>query len=170
MTDIPIPPRPHLRDPEIIAAALEPVLGDVVQWCLDTGHSANTDSVRSELMKTFDSDAFNHCTLLDQIGWLPDARLVAILDDISVEHALQQASIEWVRRYGVTVPFSAGDRVSTPQHKAARVVDVFPATAQIVIQPDDEKERWAGQPKSGWIINPESAIKIAGAIGDQVSA
>lgn len=166
-----IPPRPCYDSPECKLHAVDAILGDVVVWLEQNGMPGmSTDSVRHYLLHAFDDDGYQFARNLERKSISPDAELVELLNNASRYSAHNALVRAWVKQNDVRVPFVAGDRVTTPTMKAATVVNVYIGTAQLVVQSDDDGDRWVNQPMGGWIIDPEGVVKIAGTIGDQVPA
>jgi hypothetical protein len=163
----PIPPRPIYGSPENRERCVQQVLGRVTAWAKDM----DVDLVSRSLFSAFNPDAYRWARALDRHkGWEPDAELVEILSNTSLHAAHDEMVREWVKRYGITVPFQRGDRVATPHHRAATVSTIYRGLACMMIQPDGEEDIWAGQPYGGHRIDFETAVRICGTIGAEVPA
>lgn len=164
-----MPPRPIFGAPETRMMAIEPVIGAVMEWFVSNGEPPPERGRLEQIMlQAFETDAFAFGKQLELFGWAVDAALIRILDDISLTQAHARIVRAWVRQYGVTVPFTVGQDVCTASMKRATVVQVWVGTAQIVVQPEGEMEKWATQPNSGHIVDYERATLIAGIVGEAV--
>ncbi|MBS9476201.1 hypothetical protein [Ancylobacter radicis] len=154
-----VPPRP-CRSPEIKEAAVDDILKDVMEWL--KADQAEAEGVRKLLILCADDDAYRFARNLESRFWDADADLVEILSGYDEYSATRAAVIKWVAAYGITVPFSAGDVVTyqcAEGEKTGRIVDVYPGTAQIIIQPlkpEEAIEHHFGD-KGGWVIAFERA-------------
>lgn len=169
MSDTAIPARPRYGSSEVRALAVEGILDDVIGWLEESG--VDRDRVYHQLSTTFDNNGFDFARALERRhGWEPDARLVEILDGADLSSAHRKVQSDWVKAYSIAVPFKVGDQVSTASYPKACVSAVWDATAEIVVQPEREKDRWADQPGCGYVVAFELATPLAGKIGDEVAA
>lgn len=154
-----IPPRP-CGSAEIKAAAVDAILSRVLEWAKTDPSEA--EGVRELLIRCADHDGYRFARNLDDRCWDVDAELVEILGRYDEFSATRAAAKKWVEEHGVTVPFSAGDVVTyrcADGEKTGRIVDVYHATAEIIIQPlkpEDAIEHHFGD-KGGWVIAFERA-------------
>jgi hypothetical protein len=129
------------------------------------------DRVRNQLTVSFERNGYDFASVLERRhGWSPDARLVEILDGADLSSAHRKVQSDWVKAYGIAVPFKVGDQVSTASYPKACVAAIWDATAEIVVQPEREKEWWADEPGCGYVVAFELATPLAGTIGDEVAA
>lgn len=148
------PARPRHRDPDIIAAAVDEILPDVMGWLSEGRHDA--DEVRQQLIRCAEDDAYRFASNLDsRCYWFPDADLVEILGSFSTYSARETAVKEWVSTHAVTVPYAVGDTVSL-RGQPARVVDIRMETAEIVAQPVVPDGKNYGS-TGGWVHAVEDA-------------
>jgi len=164
-----IPARPRYGSQEVRALAIEAILDDVIEWL--QASDVDRDRVSNQLAASFGRNGYDFAHNLDsRHGWEPDARLVEILDSADLSSAHRKVQAAWVKAYGIAVPFKVGDQVSTASYPKACVAAIWDATAEIVVQPEREKERWADQPGCGYVVAFELATALVGTIGEQVSA
>ncbi|KQV27876.1 hypothetical protein ASC97_05805 [Rhizobium sp. Root1203] len=169
MNDTAIPTRPRYGSQEVRALAIEAMLDDLIEW-LD-GSDIDRDRVSNQLAASFERNGYDFARSLDRRhGWEPDARLVEILDNADLSSAHRKVQSDWVKAYGVVVPFTVGDYVSTASYPKARIAAIWPATAEIVLVPEREKERWSEQPGCGYVVAFEQATALVGTLGEEVSA
>lgn len=142
------PARPKHRDPDIIGAAVDEILPDVMGWLSEGRHDA--DEVRQQLIRCAEDDAYRFASNLDsRCFWFPDADLVEILGSFSTWPARERAVKEWVSAHAITVPYAVGDTI-TLRGQAARIVEIRAATAEIVAQPVVPDGKNYGE-TGGWV-------------------
>jgi hypothetical protein len=92
-------PRPKITDDVIIEAAAKRLLKPVTEWLAEAGDEDESNTLEElKAAIKFESDGYDIAKYLDRKGWMPNARLVEILDQaFSAKHsALAEACKAWV--------------------------------------------------------------------------
>lgn len=138
-----IPARPRSNDPEVIKAAVQEILPDVITW-LESGGDLNADEkeVTEELCRAVrhKSDGYDIARQLENIAtWDPDADLVQILDGFSTRSAHLKAVADWAKFWGTSCDWKVGDRAIW-QDRPGEVRNVRANTTEITFLPDDIRD------------------------------
>lgn len=104
--------RPNRRSEQVVAEALKKLLPDVMAWLKRYG-ADDTEEERKGVLKDLteaarwaDADGYELAKRLDQSGWMPDAKLVEILDGFlsRLLEAKDAAIREWLPSSGLVAP------------------------------------------------------------------
>ncbi|UXS01126.1 hypothetical protein [Agrobacterium tumefaciens] len=160
-----IPPRPRYYDDAVRETAVDGILEDVCEWLQDNAQFEES-RVREALLRCLDTNGYEYAqNLARRHGWAPDARLVEILDGLSLDAAHRKACIDWVKAHDVKVPFEVGALVSTVRYAKAKIFAIEEKYGWLIVQDD----AWT-HGDGGHIINFEDAIPIIGTIDDAAPA
>lgn len=113
--------RPMVTDPDVIQAAIQKVLPEVVQWCRLGEDLSPESEIADDLRKVVDlsDDGYGLCRNLEKYHhWTCDSELVAILDNLCVSSARGSMEIEWVKAYRVYPGHLPGAKVEWRGHPA----------------------------------------------------
>lgn len=118
MLDIPEqpspPPRPTRRTPSVLAAIVDGLMNDVVQWFEDDWRESERESTKADLLEAiqYGHDGYTRAKRLDdRHHWSCDAVLVEILDSADGWTEERRAVSAWVAANGIRPKFSIGDEV-----------------------------------------------------------
>lgn len=147
------PARPTRYSPAIKRAACEAILPRIREW-LGDNHESDEETLR-DLISAADEEAYSFARRLDDKYWSPDAELVEILGSYDT-HAPHYAAVKaWVAEHGITIAQAIGDIV-TLRGQQARIVALYPGTAEVIAQPLIPDGRTYGA-TGGWVHPTEDA-------------
>ncbi|MCI9865551.1 hypothetical protein RHIZ_06300 [Rhizobium skierniewicense] len=162
-----IPARPKHYHNAVRETAVDAIIADVGEWMAETSQFQQK-ALKEVLVRCLDTNAYDYARNLEErYGWSPDARLVEILDQLSLFSAADKVVANWVAEYNVTIPFKVGDRVCASTVKAGTITELRHKTAQLSVAADEDRET---APTARRIINFEDATPILGTIGTAPAA
>lgn len=147
------PPRPTRHDPAVKRAAALAILPIVKAWLRN--NTADDQAIVSDLICCADSDSYRFAKRLDDRGWGPDAELTEILEGFDTRATYRALVRSWVIDHSITVSQKIGD-VVVLRGVQARVVAIYPETAEIVAQPIISDGKVYGE-TGGWVHPTEDA-------------
>lgn len=119
-------PRPTKNDPEVLKAAAQALLPEVMDWLKCNDSEYTEDEILNDLQKAlqWNDDGYQIARNLD--SWCPDAALVEILDGayFAKGTARSKACEAWVKENGLTGQ-AIGSRVVSDRHPEAGVGTVL---------------------------------------------
>lgn len=129
------PPRPKLRDQEVLRAAAESAMPRIIEWLAEDWREADREDYVDDLIAAVALwDGYKAARVLERKGWEPDADLVEILDDGCWGYrAHQEAQRAWVEANKIEPTYAAGDVVKTP-HGVGPIVGIHLDTAHYTVQ------------------------------------
>lgn len=137
-------PRPSAADDDILEEAAKLIVEELIREYGEGIVEGEKDLATEQITEAigYSDDGYKICRDLESEGWDPDARMVAIFDDVSVHkrRVLDERVKAWVAAEGVTPEFKVGDRVQFYRHNPkvglydGEIVKVYPDRAEYVIE------------------------------------
>lgn len=158
-------PRPSYRSEAVKRAAAARLVPALKEWLEGEGDRVASDDQLADhiftAIKYGDSDGYEVAKRMESEGYVPDARLVEILDGVDHEMyaAHEELAKEWVERHQVAAKLKVGDRVSAsrfnqPSYDKSKfigeIVQVYADIAKYGVRED------GGRPDSHAIVDFES--------------
>ncbi len=110
--EMPMKSRPNSRDDEIVAAAVEKILPDVIEWMGEDWCEDQREQIIDDLKDSCEreDDGYQIARALERKHWTCDSRLVEILDDFTIRaaDARDKALREWVADSGIRPKLATG--------------------------------------------------------------
>lgn len=137
--------RPELYDQDVMANVVEMLLPEVMEWLTGIKGATSTGNEKSGLLDALSTviewDGYALAKELEETCyWMPDAQLVAILDQAQGKRyeAHRQAVIRWVKESQGELRFAKGQRVSlflrpSKELTTGQVVSVNPDLLTLVV-------------------------------------
>ena len=144
--DIAVPKRPHMRSDKVQKAAAEKLADILMDYWKSYGEPMDREEAvycALEILDNCDYDGYKLAKFCDeQWSWDADSELVDALSDTFriVHKAAEDAQVEWVKNYNVTVPYEVGQRVHFKlghEIKAGEIKKIWSDTAKLTIRKDE---------------------------------
>ena len=150
-----IPPRPKDSDSDVIAAAVDKLLPEVIEWL---GPKGETKGVREDLLKNirYSDDGYDFCKRLESDHWTCDSGLVEILDNADgyIDGACRAMVAKWIDAYGITPGNALGATVQY-NGKSCEITRIYAKEGHYTLFSEADGHVRSGNGTHGWIVDWE---------------